>query len=780
MTLTFAQVWHASLGGLKAALDDWSAMAGRLEDLAQDARDTLLARSEQARWEGVNASVTRAFVAKSVRESGDAASAARGMGQLLDDGYATLKAAQDGLHQLVEIEAPAASLTVSEAGGVAALRSVTEDPARQLFDPEYSAHFAAEREAVAAMQRRVDVLVERFDDADRTLARALLADADEDRHDFGAPVYTTLDQEELAQALLLAREGDRMTSRELEQFNELLADNRDSPEFTTGLFRELGAEGTLTLFGSLSMSTMGEGYEVDEHRLEQVQALQRNLGLGLATATDPDNGHHLPASFGEELRRLGTERLPLTAHAVEGPYGYQLLGGILRYGAYDPAFLTPIAEHVVQLHADDPLRFADARQGGAGPEHPFNPVGANGAGYDPVLGVLEALGHSPEAATQFFSTTPTAYREDGSLDPDGHAGILRGGDSPVAGYLDYFLQEGYTQFPDVNSHDPAAAAGQSADHLSDALGHALEAATLGHAWDETSVEVTRSEAGAGVMEDIADRFSRDPGLSHRFSALTDSLGNMAAGYVDDINWALDGGEGSAGPFAPEWNDVSLHARFGNDVQPFLSVLGQHPDSYATLSQAERIYTASVLDAQVGADGTVEEGPARNVVRITAQAQGFLDQARADQVRAEGLASDEAFNRALDERSGWLKYGAATAVAGGAAFLPAAAAGAIVVPLAVTAGSGAVNEWLGQLVGDWTRSDQQSSQDEIQEAGARIYSSGYNNLATPLVDFMLRQHVNAQGDLGQSLRESLDIGYNFGTSGEGQVGIDAQVGGGGGR
>ncbi|MFI7278160.1 hypothetical protein [Streptomyces sp. NPDC049879] len=775
MTLTFTQVWHASLGGLKAALDDWSAMAGRLEDLAQDARDTLLARSEQARWEGVNASVTRAFVAQSVREFGDAAAAARGLAQLLDDGHATLKAAQDGLRQLVEIDAPAAALTVSESGAVAARRSMTEDPARQLLDPDYGANFTAEREAVAAMQRRVDVLVERFDDADRTLARALLAEADEDRHDFSAPVYTTLDQEELAQALLLAREGDQMSSRELEQFNELLADNRDSPEFTTGLFRQLGAEGTLTLFGSLSMSTMGEGYEVDEHRLEQVQALQRNLGLGLATATDPDNGHHLPASFGEDLRRLGTERLPLTAHAVEGPYGYQLLGGILRYGAYDPAFLTPIAEHVVQLHADDPLRFADARQGGAGPEHPFNPVGANGAGYDPVLGVLEALGHSPEAATQFFSATPTAYREDGTVDPDGDAGILRGGDSPVSGYIDYFLQEGYAQFPDVNTHDAAAAAEGSADHLPDALGHALEAATLGHAWDETPLEITRTEASVGVMEDVVARFAHDPGLSHRLSALADSLGAMAAGYVDDINWALDGGQPNVGLFGPDWDGMPLHARFGDNVQPFLSTIGQHPDSYATLSQAERVLTTALLEDQLGADGSVDEGRARSAVGIGAQVQGFLDQARVDQLRAEGAAGDEAFNRALDERTSWLRYGTGMAVAGAVALMPPAAAGAILIPLAVTAGSGAATEQMGQWLGEWSRSDQQNSSAETQSAGARIFSAGYENVSAPISSFLERHGIDNTSGLGQDLFGSMNTGYMLGTGNQARLGLLPQTG-----
>ena len=85
-----------------------------------------------------------------------------------------------------------------------------------------------------------------------------------------------------------------------------------------------------------------------------------------------------------------------------GPFGYQLLGGIMRFGNYDPKFLNPITEHVIQLRQKDHEFFYGSKGMLGGPENPLNPSGINGSGYDPVLGMMEALGHSPEAAKQFF------------------------------------------------------------------------------------------------------------------------------------------------------------------------------------------------------------------------------------------------------------------------------------------------------------------------------------------------------------------------------------------
>ncbi|MED7828204.1 hypothetical protein VXC91_41610, partial [Streptomyces chiangmaiensis] len=69
----------------------------------------------------------------------------------------------------------------------------------------------------------------------------------------------------------------------------------------------------------------------------------------LANATDPDHRHYLPDSWNAEFRRLGTQQIGWETGQMNKPYGYQVLGGLLRYGNYDPRFLTPVAE----LHKSD-------------------------------------------------------------------------------------------------------------------------------------------------------------------------------------------------------------------------------------------------------------------------------------------------------------------------------------------------------------------------------------------------------------------------------------------
>src|SRR5690606_25030091 len=135
-----------------------------------------------------------------------------------------------------------------------------------------------------------------------------------------------------------------------------------------------------------------------------------------------------------------------------------------------PAFLTCIAEHVTQLHEDDPHRFLSNRPVGAEDRYGFNPSGKLGSGNDPLNSVLEALGHSPEAAEQFFTEKPTAYNEDGT--------VKSGGKTDFKSYLDLFTDKDFEWTIDRNSVHFLAdeeATEKAHNFGPDALGHALEA-----------------------------------------------------------------------------------------------------------------------------------------------------------------------------------------------------------------------------------------------------------------------------------------------------------------
>ncbi|MFI8421256.1 hypothetical protein [Streptomyces sp. NPDC085479] len=787
--LTFDNVYRAPLARMKDAADRWSEMKRKLDDLAEDARRTMADQARAEDWRGLNAEVTKPFIDKTVKEFTDAAKAADGIHKVLKDGYETFKRAQDELKKLVEVEAPGQGLVVRGDGSVEARDPVAEDVGAR-HDPDFDLAHRKEQAQVAALKRRVDAVVERCDDADVACANALRANITGDAHDFSAPTYTSLDAEEAARAAELARKGRDLTHAELERLNELLADNQKAGVFSRAFYDRLGTKGALEFFGELASDTGGQGSEQrDKERLADVQALQKNLGLNLANATRGDEGW--AKEWSAELRRLGTERVPLPSRPDgTGPYGYQLLGGLLRYGDYHPKFLVPIAEHVTQLHAKEPDLFRpDRTMLGPRSQGTYNPSGTNGHGYDPVIPVLEALGHSPEAAKQFFSAEPTAYERDGRAGGTLDLGKDKDGAS-VTKYLDYFASEKYASFSDNVTGDDAA---KAKEYMPDALGHALEAATLGHAWDDSSAGLNRDETTAEIMASVVEKYGSDPEFVKKHQwALTDSLGNMGAGYIDDLSWALTDNDPNS-PYAPDVEGKSLkdaadiaarHPQFGEDgAVDFLSVLGQYPEAYATMSTADRLYTVSMLEAQVGADSRIHESDAIETARRGAQLQGVLDYSRAGQITAEGEKAIEDYEKAQEERGAWVQFGTTAAIAAGVAFVPATAAAAgaaaIIVPLAVDTGSGALETLAGVVVGDWSEKSKEefkdSTEDRVGEDREAVYTAGRHSALSPSRHFADAHEGHGSNGFAGTLRLAAGLGYSEGNSLAGQVGHGAETG-----
>ncbi|MFJ5549723.1 hypothetical protein [Streptomyces sp. NPDC093225] len=754
--VTFADVYALRLGPLHDAVTDWHTMAARLDELAHAAATGMLAKADRADWRGVNADVTKPFIAKTAKELQDAAAEAKGIGAVLADGYEAFKHAQDELKRIVTTDAPADHLTVDTTTG--AVR--TADPLGTR--PDDGELVKARDKAATALSTRIAAVLDACDDADRSMDRALRANVGDDAHDFHRPVYDSLDAEEAARATALASKGRELSHDELEQLNELLADNSGSAVFATRFYESLGPRRALELFGQLATDTY-DYTDLDEERLGDVQELQRNLGLNLATATDPDHRPHLPERFGTELRRLGTERITLGPYDRTGAFGYQLLGGIMRYGNYDARFLTPIAEHAAQLHAKNPYLFAETKPLGTFPRNPFNPSGVNGSGFDPMTSFLEALGHSPDAAKHFFADVPHAYAPDGTPVP-GRADLGRG----LTNYIDFFGNAKYEAFPDTEFIGEAK---KAAGYPTDALGHALEAATLGHAWDDPHPKLVRDADSAAVMQQVVLKYGADAELLKHHEALADSLGNMTAGYIDDVNWGLNNHRGDS-LYAPRGTPGHVELS-REETRALLSALGQHPDAYATVSTAERVYATSVLEAQVGPDGHIDHGRARSALMTSSEAQGVLDQSRADQVAKDGAEKQKEFERAHEQRAAWVEFGGAAVVAGGAALLPEAAAGAVLVPLAVETGSGALEQVFGDVVGDWSDHAVDESEEKIEaqikDEHRVIYRAGEHSAEAPMRHFIERHHIGWDSVQGVELRQAVSGGYGVGNDRAAQQG-----------
>ncbi|MFJ3658972.1 hypothetical protein ACIPPM_00705 [Streptomyces sp. NPDC090119] len=785
--LKYEDIIHAPVKQLKAAADDWAEMAGKLDELAADAAHGMKAKADKADWEGVNAGVTKAFIGKTVKEFTDAAAEARGVRLVLEDGYAAIKRARDDLIDIRDHEGPAAGIRVDGQGKVTARKPLSEQHMAR-HDPDYIDLIAQERKSIESWQQKIDLIVDNCNDTDLALKNALEANVT-DRKDFSTPTYTKLDQEEAARAAALAAKGRDLTHAELQQLNELLKDNSSSKEFAKDFYGKLGPEKSLAFFGQLATDTY-DYRDVDKERLKDVQELQRNLGLNLATASHDKD---FTDKWGPELRKLGTDRIPLTKHDYTGPFGYQLLGGIMRYGNYDAKFLNPIAEHVAQLHAKDPDMFADNKVVNGWLKNPYNPSGVDGAGYDPATAMLQALGNSPEAAKKFFTDAPTAYNEDGTVNHGATADLGKDKDGgKIDNYLDFFTNEKWESFPDANSTDPKDCKA-ALDHMPDALGHALEAATLGYPAGHPDSHVVRDADNAAIMQKVMEKYASDPGLlKEHHEAMADSLGVMGAGYIDDINWALDKNDPNS-VFAPGRNP-DAHVDFADTVdgngrsvvRGFLSTLGQHPDAYATVSAAEQVYTRSALEGTVGPDGKITDevaAQARATVRTGAEVQGMLDQSRADQVEATNLKTHEDYEKAVAKRSGWVEFGATAGLAAGVAFLPATAAvgaAAVLIPLATDTASGAAEQFIGQVVGDVADGSVDKHKEKLEdltdEEKNKIYSAGEGMSEAPMLEFLERHVVDPDKNLfAQDLRESMLLGYQVGNARAKQQGNDPETG-----
>lgn len=190
-------------------------------------------------------------------------------------------------------------------GKVAPRKPLEEQGADVRHDSDFTESLRKQKEAVESWQKKIDLILDNCNDTDVAFKNALEAN-DTEGKDFSSPKYKNLDQEEVARAVALAAKGRDITHAQLQSLNELLRDNAKSPEFAKGFYEKLGPEKSLAFFGQLATDTH-EGMKGDEERLKDVQALQKNLGLNLATAShdrrSPRSGAQSSAKWARNVSR---------------------------------------------------------------------------------------------------------------------------------------------------------------------------------------------------------------------------------------------------------------------------------------------------------------------------------------------------------------------------------------------------------------------------------------------------------------------------------------------
>ncbi|TQF03709.1 hypothetical protein E6W39_17570 [Kitasatospora acidiphila] len=630
--VTFHDLHNADLSSLDSLATDFEQMV-RSWDLSTSLDNSVLGPLQGSGWTGDAANAAADHI-KNIRTQLDAAfDEASAMARALRDAHTEFAAAQQDLTNALH-SATDHSMTVDDDGNVHWQSKTNPD------DPQATSQLKSLQQAADGIKQSIDAAVARATEADNAAAAALAGDTGTNTTSFNSTPIGGIPEEEAQQAADLLRQGGNITDAQLTQLDRLLKAHSGDQRFATAFYTSLGPEGFLKSLGAVDQGP------VNAKRTDMLTSLQSDLGLTLATATSTKSQPHLSDDWEAGLRAAGAKQYDVTTAPPSGgrPYGYQILSNVLRTGNYDAHFLDPIAEHVTQLTQADPGRWDHALYL-SGLTHQDG-IGFGDGGYNPMSGVLEALGHSPDAATAFFSNKATLYNPDGTVKSTGAdnnylALLTNAKGNPI-------LQD--TLLSKNDAHN-----GVAPDEAT-ALGHALEAATTGVPWDSSATDLPQhTPQTSAVMSAVVNTFGAGDGpkLLHGagapFANINGSLGNMMAAYIGDIQTAVNGG--GMAPMATFGVPANLND--GNTYK-LLATLGRDPDAYASIVQAQQAYTtAQIQDVlQHRSDHHELAAAISNAARPGGAVEGIINSARANEIMTNQQVHDAAFNAKVDQHAQW--------------------------------------------------------------------------------------------------------------------------------
>ncbi|MEU0200836.1 MULTISPECIES: DUF6571 family protein [unclassified Streptomyces] len=738
-----------NLSKLGEAITDWEQMTKHLANLKEDAERNLKARADKANWAGDNATVTREFVDKTAGEFTDAHTQAESITKILKDTHGELVSYRTQLTDAIE-RGSKKNLTVMDTGNGTFTVTMNVHPDRAAKDTHVSEHA---QQDVANFRDEIQRILTKATASDNSAAEVLKLLVDQAKHGFSGASYK--DRDSAAETVkaaknmadIMRKDPHELTSTELNQLNANLAKYGNDPLFAERLTTDIGAKKTLEFYAGVADPY--QGYSRDPKMWDQAKQLQKNLGITIGTATLSDS--EAMAGWKRKIIQLGPDRLGIDD--ANDPSGFAVMSNLMRFGDYDDQFLNDYGEKLIAFDKERNVKdmspwINNWNQGD------LNFWDKNDRGRDPMNGFLQALGHNPDAATRFFAQ------------PEGTGGGVNK-NSELHDHLKYLVKER------IWLPDPTLDGERDFIAGHDALGHALEAATTGYAYDAAPMSGKdpmvpgsadhRTAATAGVMEQVAYLYGSEDGpkLLHRQSELADSLGKMGAAYIDDIDYSLSGLGDHAkddGNFPAKYPG---RADFGNQgAINFLSVLGQNETSHGVVTSAQHLYTLSMLDANPPTnDQNIDR--ARDALSAEAEARGILDNSRVQQAETTYGANAEEANKSLGRSTEWIKFGVGAVVGGGVACIPvpgAAGAGVAIAPIAAETAGEALSTFIGQQIDKGADSAEQDPREQAQVTSALFYDKGFETIGTSYETYF-KAHPNAAEVADeQNWKEEIKAGY----------------------
>ncbi|MEU0119554.1 hypothetical protein ABZ137_39250 [Streptomyces bobili] len=695
---------NADFSSLDDAVDDWSTMVGDLEKLMDAAEKGLRGASNQARWAGVNATVSKEFIGKTAGEFTDAHSQASSIHKILQDTRDELKLYKGQLAGAFERGRQKNLTVIAYEGGFTVTTNVPPE-GRAAQDKD-------NKDDIIALRDEIQGILDKATESDSTAGTVLMAIADQSRLGFSDVDYS--DRDSAAKALkdaedladLAKQKPEDLSPSEFDRLNKGLKDHAGDELFAQRFAGRLGAQGSLDFWAGLN--DPHSAWKVRQARADQFDDLQKNLSLTLATASQSDSA---------DMTTWKSNMVDLVDKPVGRsggfPLGGQVMSNLMRWGDYDDRFLVDYGDKLIETEKKFTSNGRHGAWGRTGGDPLLNHTGTD-SGWDPMTGYLKALSNSPDAATDFFNGTFVTKGEDHDFthdtDGDGKQGRR------TLSNFDYLFEE--RDWPlDQDDKGEDSIAGRNN------LAAALEAATTGHPAGELPTVDTpaHNREQTKLFESLVSSISEDTGRLTNYDYMSDSIGQIASEYLPDINRAMtnDTDEDTNALFPVAGASASLNHR---DVTALLVTVGQNPEGYAAVEVGNKAYMANLMGYHMNPDLPAGDRYSKDTLFAidqlahgSGEVSGTLAIGRQEAVAGPAKESDTAYDNAVSQWKNAVSGGIGTGIGVGATFIASPVGGAVAGGVASTVSS--------MILEDLFRDAQAHAQDNAGSVMAEKWEDG---------------------------------------------------------
>ncbi|ROS26003.1 DNA/RNA non-specific endonuclease [Cellulomonas sp. PhB150] len=458
---------------------------------------------------------------------------------------------------------------------------------------------------------------------------------------------------------------------------DLLAKNGSDPYFAYQLATQVSPEDVADLVIDASstrrviaQNSMGMHLDDVEKFDEAYEALLDGLGTTFGTATQGTGDQSLPPGYATQWSSAITDENPHTLGQASA------LGLVVSRGTFSADFLTTLANDVYLYEREVDTRdmWYDRSHSMGEPYGALDPVQGDDEGapdgytdyYDPLAGILAAVGRTPEAAHNLFGSGELITIEAG------------GKSASVNGFLDYVLSRRRWPVDDGAGSNAAIAAAITPFEGGDTISADI-AADAREVFDIKAAEIEERRKDSNPFSDIGHLVFDGLGLIPVVGEPADAInaiwyaaeGNAvdaalsSASLIPFLGWGATGGKWTRRALSAE--DIASFAARGIDIEKLRSAgatldVVAHLDGvslpilrFDNLADFNRAANAPHPNAVYEFNGmrwTTDEFKRTNGVSGTLNlGDGGRDAALTAQIGKEGLPHDIGFHLIADSLGG---------------------------------------------------------------------------------------------------------------------------------